>query len=114
MLFAFDTIHGFRTIFPIPLGAGGELRSAGGVRRPQVRRARVGRGRAQADLCADGRRLARAPLGRIAEAAGEDPYLNSVLAAARIKAIQGTDYSAPDKLVASPKHFAAYGQRERP
>jgi beta-glucosidase len=50
--------------------------------------------------------------GRIAEAAGEDPYLNSVLAAARVKAIQGTDYSAPDKLVASPKHFAAYGQPE--
>jgi beta-glucosidase len=44
--------------------------------------------------------------------AGEDPYLNSVLAAARLKAIQGTDYSARDKLVASPKHFAAYGQPE--
>jgi beta-glucosidase len=48
--------------------------------------------------------------GRIAEAAGEDPYLNSVFAATRVKAIQGADYSAPDKLVASPKHFAAYGQ----
>jgi beta-glucosidase len=50
--------------------------------------------------------------GRIAEAAGEDPYLNSVLGAARVKAIQGSDYSAPDKLVASPKHFVAYGQPE--
>jgi beta-glucosidase len=50
--------------------------------------------------------------GRISEAAGEDPYLNSAMAAARVKAIQGTDYSAPDKLVASPKHFAAYGQPE--
>ena len=50
--------------------------------------------------------------GRIAEAAGEDPYLNAALAAVRVKAIQGTDYSAPDKLVASPKHFAAYGQPE--
>ena len=50
--------------------------------------------------------------GRISEAAGEDPYLNAVLAAARVKAIQGSDYSAPDKLVASPKHFAAYGQPE--
>src|SRR5918993_4285377 len=50
--------------------------------------------------------------GRIAEAAGEDPYLNSVLGAARVKAIQGRDYSAPDKLVASPKHLAAYGQPE--
>src|SRR4029453_17334476 len=51
--------------------------------------------------------------GRIAEAAGEDPYLNAVMAAARVKGIQGTDYSAPDKLVSSPKHFAAYGQPER-
>src|SRR2546425_577630 len=50
--------------------------------------------------------------GRIAEGAGEDPYLGSVMAAARVKAAQGTDYSAPDKEVASPKHFAAYGQPE--
>jgi len=50
--------------------------------------------------------------GRIAEAGGEDPYLNSVFAAARVKAAQGSDYSAPDKVVTSPKHFAAYGQPE--
>ena len=50
--------------------------------------------------------------GRIAEGAGEDPYLGSVFAAARVKAAQGTDYSAPDKVVASVKHFAAYGQPE--
>jgi beta-glucosidase len=50
--------------------------------------------------------------GRIAEGAGEDPYLGSVLAAARVKAAQGTDYSAPDKVVTSVKHFAAYGQPE--
>ena len=50
--------------------------------------------------------------GRISEAGGEDPYLNSVLAAARVKGTQGTDYSAPNKLVASPKHFVAYGQPE--
>ena len=50
--------------------------------------------------------------GRIAEGAGEDPYLGSVFAAARVKAAQGTDYSAPDKVIASVKHFAAYGQPE--
>ena len=50
--------------------------------------------------------------GRIAEAAGEDPYLNSVMAAARVKGAQGGDYSAPDKVVTSVKHFAAYGQPE--
>ena len=50
--------------------------------------------------------------GRIAEGSGEDPYLGSVFAAARVKAAQGTDYSALDKVVTSPKHFAAYGQPE--
>ena len=50
--------------------------------------------------------------GRIAEGAGEDPYLGSVFAAARVKAAQGTDYSAPDKVVTSVKHYAAYGQPE--
>jgi len=50
--------------------------------------------------------------GRIAEGAGEDPYLGSAMAAARVKAAQGADYSAPDKVVASPKHYAAYGQPE--
>ena len=50
--------------------------------------------------------------GRISEAAGEDPYLNSVMAAARVKGAQGDDYSAPDKVVTSVKHFAAYGQPE--
>jgi beta-glucosidase len=50
--------------------------------------------------------------GRISEAAGEDPYLNSVMAAARVKGAQGADYSAPDKVVTSVKHFVAYGQPE--
>ncbi len=50
--------------------------------------------------------------GRISEGAGEDPYLGSVFAAARVKAAQGSDYSAPDKVVTSVKHFAAYGQPE--
>src|SRR6185503_20184615 len=50
--------------------------------------------------------------GRIAEGAGEDPYLGSVFAAARVKAAQGRSYSAPDKVVTSVKHYAAYGQPE--
>ena len=50
--------------------------------------------------------------GRISRAAGEDPYLNSVMAAARVKGDQGNDPSAPDKVVASVKHFVAYGQPE--
>ena len=50
--------------------------------------------------------------GRISEASGEDPYLNSVMAAARVKGAQGNDYSAPDKVVTSVKHYVAYGQPE--
>jgi beta-glucosidase len=57
LLFAFDTIHGFRTIFPIPLG------SAGSDGRRHDRRPRVGRGRAQAGVRPDGGRLARAAVG---------------------------------------------------
>jgi beta-glucosidase len=112
ILFAFDTIHGFRTIFPIPLGAGASFD-------PQVAFNDHKYGARESAVV--GLKQTYAPMvdvsheprwGRIAEAAGEDPYLNSVLAAARVKAIQGADYSAPDKLVASPKHFAAYGQPE--
>jgi len=112
ILFAFDTIHGFRTIFPIPLGAGASFD-------PQVAFNDHKYGARESAVV--GLKQTYAPMvdvsheprwGRISEAAGEDPYLNSVLGAARVKAIQGRDYSASDKLVASPKHFVAYGQPE--
>ena len=112
ILFAFDTIHGFRTVFPIPLGTGASFD-------PQMAFDDHKYGARESAVV--GLKQTYAPMvdvsheprwGRIAEAAGEDPYLNAALAAVRVKAIQGTDYSAPDKLVASPKHFAAYGQPE--
>src|SRR5215218_7356135 len=112
LLFAFDTIHGFRTVFPIPLAAGASFDS-------QV--AFDDHTYGARESAAVGLKQTYAPMvdvsheprwGRIAEAAGEDPYLNAVFAAARVKAIQGKDYSARDKLVASPKHFVAYGQPE--
>jgi beta-glucosidase len=112
ILFAFDTIHGFRTIFPIPLGAASSFdpdvvsddhrigaRESAAVGLKQIYSPMV-------DVSHEAR------WGRIAEAAGEDPYLNSVLAAARVKAAQGTDYSDRRKVVTSPKHLAAYGQPE--
>ncbi|HYY79074.1 MAG TPA: beta-glucosidase BglX [Actinomycetes bacterium] len=112
MLFAFDTIHGFRTIFPIPLGTASSFD-------PQVAADDDTIGARES--AAVGLKQMYAPMvdvsheprwGRIAEGAGEDPYLGAVMAAARVRAAQGTDYSAPDKEVASPKHFAAYGQPE--
>ena len=112
ILFAYDTIHGYRTIFPIPLGAASAFdpevvsedhkfgaRESAAVGLKQIYSPMV-------DVSHDPR------WGRIAEAGGEDPYLNSVLAAARVKAAQGSDYSAPDKVVTSVKHYAAYGQPE--
>jgi beta-glucosidase len=112
LLFAFDTIHGFRTIFPIPLGTASSFD-------PQAAMddATIG----ARESAAVGLKQAYGPMvdvtheprwGRIAEGAGEDPYLGSVMAVARVKGYQGTDYSAPDKEIASPKHFVAYGQPE--
>jgi beta-glucosidase len=112
ILFAFDTIHGFRTVFPIPLATASSFD-------PGVARAdhRIG----AFESAAVGLKQIYSPMvdvsheprwGRISEAAGEDPYLNSVMAATRVKAAQGSDYSAPDKVVTSPKHFAAYGEPE--
>lgn len=112
LLFAFDTIHGFRTIFPIPLGTGASFDPQ------QAKNDGIFGSR---ESTAVGLKQTYAPMvdvsheprwGRISEGAGEDPYLGSVMAAARVKGIQGSDYSAPDKQAASPKHFAAYGQPE--
>jgi beta-glucosidase len=112
ILFAYDTIHGYRTIFPIPLGAASSFD-------PGVASAdhRFG----ARESAAVGLKQIYSPMvdvsheprwGRISEGGGEDPYLNSVFAAARVKAAQGRDYSAPDKVVTSVKHYAAYGQPE--
>jgi beta-glucosidase len=112
LLFAFDTIHGFRTVFPIPLGVGASFD-------PEVASDDATYGARES--AAVGLKQTYAPMvdvsheprwGRISEGAGEDPYLNAVMAAARVKGFQGSDYGAPDKLVSSPKHFAAYGQPE--
>src|SRR4051812_1387430 len=112
IMFAYDTIHGFRTVFPIPLGAASSFD-------PSI---------AQADATIGARESATVGLkqvyspmvdvsheprwGRISEGGGEDPYLGAALAAARVKGDQGTDYSQPDKVAASVKHFAAYGAPE--
>jgi len=112
ILFAFDTIHGYRTIFPIPLGAASSFD-------PGVARTDAAIGARESAVV--GLKQVYSPMvdvsheprwGRISEGAGEDPYLGAAMAAARVKGDQGSDYSAPDKVVASVKHFAAYGQPE--
>ena len=112
ILFAYDTIHGYRTIFPVPLGAASSFDPSVATADDTV---------AARETATVGIKQIYSPMvdvsheprwGRISEAAGEDPYLGSVFAAARVKAAQGNDYSAPDKVVTSVKHFAAYGQPE--
>ncbi|MEP6952836.1 MAG: beta-glucosidase BglX [Solirubrobacteraceae bacterium] len=112
ILFAYDTIHGYRTIFPIPLGAASSFDPAVATADDTV---------AARETATVGVKQIYSPMvdvsheprwGRISEGGGEDPYLGSVFSAARVKAAQGKDYSAPDKVVASVKHLAAYGQPE--
>ena len=112
ILFAYDTIHGYRTIFPVPLGAASSFD-------PAVAQADAAVGAKESAL--QGLKQVYSPMvdvsheprwGRIVEGAGEDPYLGSVFAAARVKGTQGSNYSAPDKVVASVKHYVGYGQPE--
>ena len=112
LLFAYDVIHGMRTIFPVPLG------EASSFDPEEVRNAaRI----AAVEATAHGVHWTYAPMvdiardprwGRIVEGSGEDPYLGSVLAAARVRGFQGDDLAAPDTLLATAKHFVAYGAAE--
>ncbi len=112
LIFANDVIHGYRTIFPIPLGEAASWD-------PQIieKAARV----AATEARASGTHWTFAPMvdisrdarwGRIAEGAGEDPYLGAVMAAARVRGFQGSDLKASDSVMACAKHFTAYGGAE--
>ena len=106
---AADVIHGMRTVFPIPLGEAASFE-------PELAR-RTARATA-IEATAAGLHWTYAPAvdiardqrwGRGAEAAGEDVVLGCAFAAARVRGFQGDDLRAPDSLLATPKHFAAYG-----
>jgi beta-glucosidase len=112
LIFGFDVIHGYRTIFPIPLGEAASFDPATAERSAYV---------AATEARAAGVHWTFAPMvdvardarwGRIAEGAGEDPYLGSAMARARVRGFQGSDYSMQDRVVACAKHFAAYGAAE--
>ncbi len=112
MIFGFDVIHGYRTVFPIPLGETASWDPAAVKRAASI---------AAAEARAAGVHWTFAPMvdiardarwGRIAEGSGEDPYLGSVMAHARVQGFQGNDYSADDKVVACAKHWVAYGAAE--
>src|SRR5438876_5694639 len=112
LIFGHDVIHGYRTIFPIPLGEAASwdpeaVEAAAHVAAREAAAAGVHWTFApMVDIARDPR------WGRIAEGSGEDPYLGSAMAAARAGGFQGTDPRAPDAVLATVKHFAAYGGAE--
>lgn len=112
LLFGRDVIHGFRTVFPIPLAQAAAFN-------PEL----TGEAACVAarEAAASGIKWTFAPMvdiardsrwGRVAEGYGEDPFLGAQMAASAVKGFQGKDMSAPDKLVACAKHFAGYGTAE--
>ena len=112
LIFGSDIIHGYKTIFPIPLGL-----SCSWDMKLIEQSARIAAIEATADgLCWNFSPMvdiARDPRwGRIAEGAGEDPYLGSQVAAAMVKGYQGNDFKNGNTLMACVKHFALYGAAE--
>ena len=112
LLISRDVIHGYKTIFPIPLGQAATFN-------PQIVQdgARV----AAIEASADGIRWTFAPMidisrdprwGRIAESCGEDPYLSSVMGVAMVKGFQGDSLNDPTSIAACAKHFIGYGAAE--
>ena len=112
LLLGFDVVHGFKTIFPIPLG------QAAGWDLAAIERAdRVAAGEAAAAgvnwTFAPMVDVARDPRwGRVAEGAGESPWLAAGIAEARVRGLQGGRLDRTDSVAACAKHFAAYGAAE--
>lgn len=109
LLFGYDVIHGHRTIFPVPLAeaASWNLEAIQTSARIAAEEATAeGLHWTFAPMCD----IARDPRwGRIVEGAGEDPFLGSLIGAARVKGFQGDDLSQTNTMAACVKHFAAYG-----
>jgi beta-glucosidase len=109
LIFGFDVIHGFRTIFPVPLAMASSwdpalVEQAQSVAATEARAAGINWTFApMIDIARDPR------WGRIVEGAGEDPFLGSRMAAAHVRGFQGQDPSSPNRVLACMKHFAGYG-----
>jgi beta-glucosidase len=109
LLFGLDVIHGYRTMFPVPLGESATWDPAQVAQDESV---------SADEAAADGIKWTFNPMvdisrdprwGRVVEGAGEDPFLGSAIAAAKVTGYQGNNFAAPDKVAATIKHFGAYG-----
>jgi beta-glucosidase len=112
LIFGFDVIHGFHTIFPVPvaMAASWDPQMVEAAQSIAAREARaVGINWTFAPMVD----IARDPRwGRIVEGAGEDPYLGSIISAAHVRGFQGDRIGSPEHLLACVKHFAGYGAAE--
>ncbi len=109
LLFALDVIHGYRTIFPVPLALAASWDPAV-PEKSQAVAAREARAAGLHWTFAPMLDIARdARWGRIVEGAGEDPYLGAAMAAAQVRGFQGDDIADPERVLACAKHFAGYG-----
>jgi beta-glucosidase len=109
LLFGGDVLHGFRTVFPIPLAEAASFEPELAAQTARV---------AAIEATAAGLHWNFAPMvdvardqrwGRVAEGSGEDVYLGKLFAAARVRGFQGSALVNEDSMLATPKHFAAYG-----
>lgn len=112
LIFGFDVIHGYKTISPIPLAEAASWDLAAIKKSAEI---------AAEEAAAVGINWTFAPMvdvsrdprwGRVMEGAGEDPYLGSKIAEARVKGFQGNDLSSPKTIAACAKHFAGYAFAE--
>jgi beta-glucosidase len=112
IIFGFDAIHGYKTTFPIPLAESASwnldlIEKSARLTAKESAAAGINWTFApMVDITRDAR------WGRVMEGAGEDPYLGSLIAAARVKGFQGSDLSSEETIAATAKHFAAYGFSE--
>ena len=112
LIFGLDVIHGYRTMFPTPLAESSTWDPALAQRNAHIA-AREARAAGVAWTFAPMVDIARdARWGRIVEGAGEDPLLGAAFARARVRGFQGGDYSQPDRMAATAKHWVAYGAAE--
>jgi beta-glucosidase len=112
IVFGLDVIHGYATTFPIPLGQAASWDPDAVENAARICATEASSGGIQwtftpmVDIARDAR------WGRMAEGAGEDPYLGSLMSAAQVRGLQGGSLADPTSIMACVKHFAAYGDGE--
>ena len=112
MLFMMDVIHGFRTIYPIPLGLGCSFDTELVTECTRMASKEATAGGVQVTFTPMVDYVRDARWGRVMETCGEEPMVNSIMGATQVKAFQGDNLADPENMATCIKHFAAYGGAE--